>query len=134
MKHLRDYRLFEAKQIYYHASSGENTASIRKDGLSPDLGKKVWVDNEYPKGIYMFDSRDDALLYAVIRLEDGEVWEVDAEGIGLKEDPESMRGSYFEDANSYYTTDAIPPDRLRMLDIDDDEKDELYRKYENDLL
>lgn len=133
MKHLKSFHLFESNSdLYYHASSLENTDSINANGLTAKLGKKQWPQNDYPLGTYMFDNRDDALKYAVLILEDGEVWEIDGSGLIIKNDPEPVEGSEFEDANSYYTTDNIPTSKIKMLDISDDEKDDVYRMYESE--
>ncbi len=131
MEHLISYLLFEGvNQKYYHASYPDNSASIKKNGLNAELGKKTVPHVEYPKGIYMFDDANDAKKYAVLMLDDGDVWEIDITGIKLIKDPEDPADTHFEDAHSYYTIESIPPDRLSQVNFSEEEKDEIYREYE----
>jgi hypothetical protein len=131
MQHLKAFQLFESNsEVYYHASSSDNVDSINANGLTTKLGKKQWTQNDYPLGIYMFDNKEAAQKYAVLILDDGEVWEVSVGGLLMKKDPESVEGSEFEGETTYYTTDNIPTSKIKMIDFSDDEKDKIYRMYE----
>lgn len=130
MKHLFLFEDFSKENIMYHATDGVNVQSILKDGLLVS-DKKRWSQNEYPKGIYLFNDRDSALRYAVLYCDDGEVLQINVQNINLKKDPESTIGSHFEDSESFYATDNIPPEQIKWLRISKEEKDDIYRQYEN---
>jgi hypothetical protein len=141
MKYLKKYKIFESSKpiiykgyndnVWYHATPSENIENINKNGLTPVSSGNQWKDNEYPKGIYLFGDKDDAILYSAINLGIGDVYEVNTEGITLYDDPEDKEDSEFEDSTSVYTTENIPLSKIKLIPMSDDEKEELWRQYES---
>ena len=133
MDHLTKFELFEntSNNKMYHASPNNQHESILKNGLDPELGDKTWPDNEYPNGVYLVDDSGMAIKYAVIIRDDGDVWEVDTNGLEIHTDPECTIGTFFEGVNSYYTTNIINPDNIRPVDISDETKDSVWHQHEH---
>jgi len=133
MNHLKSFKLFEStsSHIMYHASNFDSDISIEENGLNRSLGTKQYPNHNYPDGIYLFDNLDDAKRYAVIMLDNGDVYEVDIKGLDVQDDPEETKNSWFEGVNSYYTTDVIEPSRINKVEFSEDEKDQIWLSHGN---
>lgn len=118
-----------AKAVY-HASPNEYKESILKRGIGSKWGDKQWKENNYPDGTYVFDDLEEAIKYAVLILDDGDVWKIDSTGLDLIVDPEPTEGSNFEGVNSYYIKQNISKEKIKLVEVSEEKRDEVWRGYE----
>lgn len=78
----------------YHVSHALNRESIKELGLIPGKGPTPWPEDNYPKGIYIFDSLKLALRYGFGNGDPFDVWVISTAGYALKEDPVT-RGAFY---------------------------------------
>lgn len=120
----------EISNIMYHASPNEYKESILKRGLVPKMGDKQWKENNYPDGIYVFDDLEEAIKYTVLILDGGDVWQIDTTNLDLIVDPESTKDSNFEEANSYYIKENIPKEKIQLIEVSEEKKEEVWIEYQ----
>lgn len=87
----------------YHVAPRSSRSDIAQRGLLPTTPRtKRWAE-EYPPGVYLEPDLDVACDEAEAR--DGQLYEVDTRGLRLLPDPIT--------AGCFYTTCAVPPEKIR---------------------
>lgn len=105
---MKTYTNFK-NPVLYHTSLSSNRGSIQRDGLTL-TGRSPWLDinpeltahhmdgttSAYPKGVYLWTSKRDAVDYGYLHGLTFDVWRVDTSKYVLKEDPVT-RGTFYID-------------------------------------
>lgn len=108
---------YGSRRMFYHVAPCEIRNKIEQEGLDPQA-ENLW-DTDNPSGIYMFDDEDTAQDYGEYRFPEWDMWEIDPTGLEVYEDPEWFQDEdavvqWDPDVRSIYTTQVIPPDRIRL--------------------
>lgn len=90
----------------FHVSIFSNRGSIEEKGLMPGYGPSPWPEDDFPKGVYLFDNIESARKYGFGNGDPFDIWEVSIEKEGLKMDPVTK--------GAFYTEKAIPPSDIRI--------------------
>jgi 2'-5' RNA ligase len=117
----------ESRTTMYHVTAAQNRTSIQQNGLkamrkdAPSSWPDMPSGAPRPDGVYLWDSMENAELYAKRQkiFSDPEFWGVDATGLNLRRDPYFVFNNPGADwkgphgaIGAFATLDDIPPDRM----------------------